>query len=346
MLSYIALRCVKCRVTSPALFNQWQNRPEHRVQWSSSSTQAPPFVFQRASKFQDSVALIDEHGEHTYGHILQLSGHLARLMQKVLGDVSLQQRVAFLCPNDVSYVITQWATWMAGHIAVPLYPKHPSVELEYFVRDSESAIIVTTSELTQKIKPILSGQQVIVLEDYFFKSSTAKNDNSEDDASRIMKSVINGTDVSNAGIDDHFYSGSDAMIVYTSGTTGPPKVKDVQMKEEFWLELDECVGDFVMNVTVVLIGDLNSRVGNVPVVGIIWKYVVPGRNESGENMTEMCSEREMLIAYSVFKKEGCAHVYIGQSRQQRSSGQVIIGLCCGGQNCDWMSIRCEYTERS
>lgn len=48
--------------------------------------------------------------------IFVYSGHLAWLMQSVLGHDKVQQRVIALCPNDVSYVITQWATWMAGHI--------------------------------------------------------------------------------------------------------------------------------------------------------------------------------------------------------------------------------------
>ena len=44
------------------------------------------------------------------------STQLAVQLQQLLGPDRVQQRVAALCPNDVSYVITQWATWMAGHI--------------------------------------------------------------------------------------------------------------------------------------------------------------------------------------------------------------------------------------
>lgn len=51
-----------------------------------------------------------------FHYFLSNSCQLARQMQNVLGEDSVQQRIAFLCPNDVSYVITQWATWMAGHI--------------------------------------------------------------------------------------------------------------------------------------------------------------------------------------------------------------------------------------
>ena len=49
-------------------------------------------------------------------------------------------RVCFLCPNDVSYVVTQWATWMAGGIAVPLCTTHPPNELKYFVEDADCKV--------------------------------------------------------------------------------------------------------------------------------------------------------------------------------------------------------------
>jgi hypothetical protein len=31
-------------------------------------------------------------------------------------DGKKQERVAFLCPNDASYIIAQWACWMSGQI--------------------------------------------------------------------------------------------------------------------------------------------------------------------------------------------------------------------------------------
>nr|XP_045612901.1 malonate--CoA ligase ACSF3, mitochondrial-like isoform X1 [Procambarus clarkii]XP_045612903.1 malonate--CoA ligase ACSF3, mitochondrial-like isoform X1 [Procambarus clarkii] len=196
----------------------WQNVTKNwrHISSSSSSSSLLP-IFRKAAQYKDAVAVTDQHGEHTYGHIHKLSGHLAWRIQDVLGKGSGQHRVAFLCPSDVSYVITQWATWMAGHVAVPLYPKHPPSELEYFVRDSEASIIVTTSELTNKIKPILSGQQVIVLEEFFFKPSTPE------DNSKVQAMPKEENFQVDYGRDNDFYSINDALIIYTSGTTGRPK---------------------------------------------------------------------------------------------------------------------------
>lgn len=180
-------------------------------------------VFRRAEQYHDHVALTDQHGEHTYSQIYRFSGHLARLMQDVLGRDRVQERVAFLCPNDVSYVIAQWGTWMAGHIAVPLCPKHPHPQLEYVVKDCQASAIITTSDLAHKIKPILSGQQVIVLEEYFYKQSPVSKEN-DDSPDASPESIVEESSTARwYGLDNEFYSLSDAMILYTSGTTGPPK---------------------------------------------------------------------------------------------------------------------------
>ena len=55
---------------------------------------------------------------------------------------------------------------------------------------------------------------------------------------------------------------------------------------------------------VVLLGDLNARVGDVEVEGVVGKYGVPGENESGERLLDMCVEQELAIGNSFFKKKG------------------------------------------
>ena len=52
-------------------------------------------------------------------------------------------------------------------------------------------------------------------------------------------------------------------------------------------ELRECVGSFE---SVVVLGDLNARVGNEVIEGIDGQQGVSGRNESGKQFLEMCAE--------------------------------------------------------
>ena len=55
---------------------------------------------------------------------------------------------------------------------------------------------------------------------------------------------------------------------------------------------------------VVVLGDLNARVGDGEVEGVVGKYGVPGENESGERLLDMCVEQELVIGNSFFKKKG------------------------------------------
>ena len=52
----------------------------------------------------------------------------------------------------------------------------------------------------------------------------------------------------------------------------------------------------------VLLGDLNARVGNKVIEGIVGRHGVPLRNESGERLLEMCEEQELVVGNSWFKK--------------------------------------------
>ena len=52
----------------------------------------------------------------------------------------------------------------------------------------------------------------------------------------------------------------------------------------------------------VVLGDLNARVGNVAIERIVGRHRVPGRNESGERLLEMCAGQELVVGNSWFKK--------------------------------------------
>ena len=43
------------------------------------------------------------------------------------------------------------------------------------------------------------------------------------------------------------------------------------------------------------LGDLNARVGNQVIEGIVGRHGVPGRNESGERLLEMCADQELVV---------------------------------------------------
>ena len=88
--------------------------------------------------------------------------------------------------------------------------------------------------------------------------------------------------------------------------------------EEFWNELSECVGSFGRNEPVVVLGDLNTRVGNEVIEGIVGRHGEPGRNKSGERLLEMCAEQELVVGNSWFKKNVYKHTWV-----RMAEGRVV-----------------------
>ena len=52
-----------------------------------------------------------------------------------------------------------------------------------------------------------------------------------------------------------------------------------------------------------VLGDLNARVGNTVIGGVVARYGVPGVNESGECLIEMCIDQELVVGNTFFKKK-------------------------------------------
>jgi long-subunit acyl-CoA synthetase (AMP-forming) len=77
-------------------------------------------VFKYAALYGGKNALRDKHGEYTYAGLLASSQKFAEIVNKAI-EGKQEERVAFLCPNDASYIVTQWACWMGGHTGTSTY---------------------------------------------------------------------------------------------------------------------------------------------------------------------------------------------------------------------------------
>ena len=97
-------------------------------------------------------------------------------------------------------------------------------------------------------------------------------------------------------------------------------------RDEFWNDLTRCVDGLSTRNYVVVLGDLNARVGDGGVEGVVVKYEVPGENESGERLLDMCVEQELVIGNSFFKKKGI-NKYTWIRVANGSDRKSINGLC-------------------
>ena len=187
-----------------------------------------PILNNTFSHKSDKTAIVDWSGHFTFGELFKDSALLSRKLLKsalvwttsnsILNEHGdLQEKcVAFLCPRDYCYVVTKYAIWSAGGVSVPLCTDHPTHEIEYYLKDCEAKVVVAHKEFYHVIEPLIAplGLKVIPIDHEEIKSLRMNGETNS-------KAFMYGNEPRNAlpeSIKDR-----NAMVVYTSGTTGPPK---------------------------------------------------------------------------------------------------------------------------
>lgn len=231
------LRLLKCdrlhRLLQPSVYLIWgfhgNQSGYSRPVYSTKRQNLVTPVFLRAENFLSKTALIDCHKAFSYADLLHYSAVLSKKVQQLYGREHLtSDRVALLCGNDSSYVIGQWAVWMAGGVVVPLCKTHPVSELEYFVTDSQCSLVFVSEEFADIGKDLAQRTNIPikVLSTTFITSGYLPADNEWFQTDVVVKKVRR-LRVKNRYDDllmTNSYKRIPAMIVYTSGTTGRPKV--------------------------------------------------------------------------------------------------------------------------
>lgn len=188
---------------------------------------APPFL--NAFKFKDKIGVIDSFGKHTYNDLLTQSKRLSKHVLNISQSCSTidpfymhNQRIAFLCSNDHTYVNAQWASWMIGATAVPLSKFHPLKELEYIVLDSSPKLLVGTPSYTDMLSEL--GEKLNINTVIFEPNLTEE---SEIKFKNFRKETFSEEVLSDSAFEkiwqDINWDETNAHIIYTSGTTGRPK---------------------------------------------------------------------------------------------------------------------------
>src|SRR5438105_13507234 len=130
--------------------------PARRCPWTGvgrrNSRPATSMLVARAQQYPERTAIGAAEGTFTYRDLLEASARVAGGLLGGQDDLG-ETRVAFLVSPGFGYVATQWGIWRAGGVAVPLAPSHPPPELDYVIRDSDSAVVVAVTVLAPRLDP-------------------------------------------------------------------------------------------------------------------------------------------------------------------------------------------------
>ncbi len=165
------------------------------------------------SMLSDKPYLIyyDEHNnrfEYSYSLFIEKVRRAATLLTK--RGVKRGARIATAAHNHPDTIIQYFAAWMIGACVVPLNMTEDDNRLSYILENSEAQIVFCREEYYARIENILaSGQMDIV--------KVSDNSSAKDCFHELLDAAPLLEFPSGNFLDD------DALIVYTSGTTGNPK---------------------------------------------------------------------------------------------------------------------------
>lgn len=157
------------------------------------------------------VGVIAGERRLTFGELDAAADRLAAGLQQQ--GVQLGDRVALLLGIGAEFVLCFFAVQKLGAVAVPLNTRFKGEELAYELDDSESKVLVVDDEYWEHLEPVrarLKSVEAIYCNGASAPAGTLPLDTLlSGDAHALRRPPVD--------------EGDDAVILYTSGTTGKPK---------------------------------------------------------------------------------------------------------------------------
>ncbi len=154
----------------------------------------------------EKPALVDERGEMTYRELDARSARAAKML--AARGLKPGDRAAVYVPYTKDILLGAVSVLRAGGVFVPFDDAYPVERLQYMLRDSEAAAILTLRELWEKKKPDFPAEKVIFLDEVCPGAHAGADEEPPADG---------------ASTSPRLTPASPALLLYTSGTTGNPK---------------------------------------------------------------------------------------------------------------------------
>ncbi len=151
----------------------------------------------RAKESPDAIAVVCQDRELSFSELNSRANQLAHLLK--LRGIGPERLVAICLDRSPELVVAILATLKAGGAYLPLDPNYPQQRLSFMLNDSQTEVIITTSELVDRLGS--HNAQVICLDQESAVIAQQRGDNPE-----------SSSEPENL-----------AYLSYTSGSTGQPK---------------------------------------------------------------------------------------------------------------------------
>ncbi len=210
--------------------------PALRRTLRDASITIPQLLRQRAQLHGDRLALREkEYGiwnRHSWSHYYET----ARLVALGLMSLGIKpgDRVAIAGEDTPEWFYADLGTQMIGAVAVGIYPTNPWVELQYIVRHSGSRVVVAgDQEQTDKVLDAMANdgglpalEAIVCVDMKGLRHYRQQQLMSFETLCNLGKAYALEHPDANASLDrliDQASPDDVCILVYTSGTTGPPK---------------------------------------------------------------------------------------------------------------------------
>jgi len=163
-----------------------------------------------AADCPDRLFAIDNDREHTYGAVDAASSALAGALRQTVG-VRSGERVAFLVPNCIEFVVAYLAVMKVGCVAVPVNVRLAAEEMQYILNHAEAAAVFVHADTRSSVDSVLDAVPSVRR-----RIAIGFQSDGYDPYELLVRS---------APLDSPAEPEPDDVVavIYTSGTTGRPK---------------------------------------------------------------------------------------------------------------------------
>ncbi|WP_460263293.1 amino acid adenylation domain-containing protein [Clostridium sporogenes] len=148
----------------------------------------------QVEKTPDNVAVVFEDKKLTYRELNERANSLARVLRDK--GVKADSIVGIMVERSLEMIVGIMGILKAGGAYLPIDPNYPKERIEYMLKDSNSKILLSKSDLVETIE--FDGEFIDLYNENLFNKESSN-----------LEKINNSSNL--------------AYIIYTSGTTGKPK---------------------------------------------------------------------------------------------------------------------------